>query len=477
MTDGRRCKFCGEAGHNIRSCKSAASARNLVSKFGEIVKSEVPAVAGKFFPLSGFEGNLISMNFKIKDPSLHQTERFNFLDGISYHRRNSIHNAIDNVLKEAGSGNVFSDRCAISAMLVPAFEFEINNLQLGFFIESDSFATSWNKRAEMSLIAEEIDFKISDYIQGKLHEPGGNRYKTLWRKICEHANLTEKYRGWEGKEGEMIRAFLQEAIVDLQKSAANKRTDPNKMFSVISSRLGRTQRSSAAESRCGITGEWMNIDPPQFSFTWRGKPEGAELSFELTDKLKEKLEEAVKQPFLDALFVEAKNHILDVISPNRYYSKHDEAAMSLGTLYRLVNERSFDFSTEAPYNQSYFQSLEVDDDFIFNEEPPPVVVSEWEKVCKTGALSAEYTVKDFIKMGHSGGYAQMFDKGLMMINKFPGIRPDANIEEKSDYDGKWYDCRWIGREYRAGLVPEKFSLSEIVLASLEALVYSEREVK
>jgi len=92
-------------------------------------------------------------------------------------------------------------------------------------------------------------------------------------------------------------------------------------------------------------------------------------------------------------------------------------------------------------------------------------------------LSAEYTVKDFIKMGHSGGYAQMFDKGLMMINKFPGIRPDANIEEKSDYDGKWYDCRWIGREYRAGLVPEKFSLSEIVLASLEALVYSEREVK
>lgn len=330
----------------------------------------------------------------------------------------------------------------------------------------------------MSLIAEEIDFKISDYIQGKMHEPGGNRYKTLWRKICEHTNLTEKYRGWEGKEGEMIRAFLEEAVKELQTSANNKRTDPNKMFSVISSRLGRTERTYSAESRCGVVGEWMHLDPPQISFTWREKPDDWEFSFELTDKLKKKIEEAVKQPFLNELFVEAQNYIYERVSPTRYYrNDRDETSISLNTLYKLVNERSFEFTADLHHERGYFESLEVDDDFFFNEEPPPVVVSEWEKACKTGASSADYTVKDFIKMAHSGGYAQSYDKGLMQARKFPGMYPAVSIEEKNDYDGKYYNVRWVGRDYVAARDAEKFSLSEIVLAAMEALVYSERVIK
>jgi hypothetical protein len=473
---GRNCKFCGERGHNIRSCNSAASARNLISKFGDIVRNEIPTVAGKIFPLSGFEGSLVSMNFKIADNPFHCSENNNFTDGLSYYRRKSINDAIENVLKETSTENRYSDRVIICKMLAPVFE--TNNLQLGFFVEKDSFSTSWNKRAEMSLIAEEIDFKISDYIQDKMHEPGGNRYKTLWRKICEHTNLTEKYRGWEGKEGEMIRAFLEEAVKELQTSANNKRTDPNKMFSVISSRLGRTERTYSAESRCGVVGEWMHLDPPQISFTWREKPDDWEFSFELTDKLKEKIEEAVKQPFLNELFVEAQNYIYERVSPIRYYrNDRDETSISLNTLYKLVNERSFEFTADLHHERGYFESLEVDDDFFFNEEPPPIVVSEWEKACKTGASSADYTVKDFIKMAHSGGYAQSYDKGLMQARKFPGMYPAVSIEEKNDYDGKYYNVRWVGRDYVAARDAENFSLSEIVLAAMEALVYSERVIK
>lgn len=478
MTNKRSCKFCGETGHNIRSCTSAASARNLISKFGRIVQNEVPSVAKKHFPLSGFEGNLISMNFKLADTSTFFAKPENsFIDHLDYYQRRPIDNAIYELLKEAGSTDQYNDHMILGRLLVPVFE--TDNIQLGFFVEEGSFTDHWNSIAEMSLVADEIDFKISNYIQNKLHEPGGNKYKTLWRKICEHTGLTENYRGWEGNEGEVIRSFLEEAVKELQRSAGNKRTDPNKMFAVISSRLGRTQKAPAPKTRCGVYGEWMHIEAPQISFTWRDRNADCKTTIELTDNLKKKIVEAVKQPYVDALFEKARNSIQDFVGGTHFYRHHSEKdALSLDTIYKLLNERHFTFDTNAFYQRRFLvESLEIDDDVLYNEEPPPAVISSWEKACKTGSLSAERTVKDFVKMGHSGGYAQMFEKGLMKKIKFPGLQPELDLQEKSEYDGKWYDSRWVGRRYQPSVSMDTFSLSEIVLAALEALVYSEREVK
>lgn len=477
MTNKRSCKFCGETGHNIRSCTSAASARNLISKFGGIVRSEIPAVARKYFPISGFEGNMILMNFKLADISAYlKDEQYCFTDGFDYYQRSPIDDVINKLLKKAGSTNQYSDRSILQKMLLPVFEED--SLQLGFFVEEDSFSTHWSSRGEMSLVADEIEFKISKYIQSKLHEPGANKYKTIWRKICEHTSLTENYRGWEGNEGEMIRSFLKGAVRELQQSAVNKRTDPNKMFAVISSRLGRTEKAPPPESRCAVFGEWMNIEAPNVSFVLRESPHSSDLSFELTDKLKEELFETIKQPFLDALFSQAKCSVTDYVSDIRYYrNSRERDSIPLHTLYKLLNERSFDIGRNS-YNRAYFiERLEVDNDVIYNEMPPPAIISAWESACKTNALSAESTVKDFVKMGHTGGYAQMFEKGLMKKIKFPGIRVELDLQVKNAYDGKWYGTDYVGRDYQASGTLDSFSLSEIVLAAMEALVYSERGIK
>lgn len=460
----RSCKFCGETGHNIRTCGLAKETTSLLQLFAENTKNDAKKIVEKQLPFSAFEGSLLSVNFKMKDLS----EEVKFYASNSHNDNLNAAEKIREVLKKHSIDfSPYNDPYYISNAFTYTFGGE--DLKIGFFVEKDFFEPRTNRKSvTMSAICQTVDFKSAEYIQKKLASSEDNVFKDIWNKLNIYTGLQDKFTNVEGQEGQVVYHFLQNMAKRLQDSARSKRSDQNRLFSVLVSTLGYSSVPLALDRMHGASGEWMHLQSPEIVVSWN-EIDLSELTFTLTDNIKNELQLLLTGLVEKNLFEYAKACINN-LEGTRYHYGRDQVIDSK-TIKNFLQKNHHEV-----YHSDHFSSFQVEDSFMYKEESPVSVIEGLQNCCKTTTALLDSALSDITKMAHSGGsYAATFEKGTILPHKIQFYLPEE-VQPKPEtvyYGYRNASC------YLGGVAQKEneLSLGEIIVAMLQSLVYSDREIK
>jgi len=466
MTD-RRCKFCGEAGHNIRSCAEVKKAKDFTSRLSDVLAGEAPKIVEKNMPSSSFAGSMISNKLK-----LHEREQplaggsRNIYSGsgiIGYHRWAQIISAIEPEVAKYSSdarndAELFMS-CLTARSAPGAFQ------EISFFVSGENFQapSNWGNQAQRDML-NNVSFDLAPFIQTKLEEPGNNVYKKIWNNICVANQLKDRYSNYEGKEGIIVLSFLEDAFGHLENSASTKRTEIDKLFWTISGQLSRRKGRTSLADHSLVEGEWMNLGSPEFLFEWDPSKASDITNPAILESanLKEQAETLVKACLEDAIFEQAKYLFGD------YYAR-----VNYRQLQKLMEPESIIEDHEL------FESSAYDGGAIKCNEPPQEVMDWVSGILTFDEKSTNASIKEFIKMAHSGGYNQKYEKGKLLYPgsyfQCIGVDEGLGIVLSETNEKVWrINADWRHGNNFVGL--QDTSLSDIVNAALEALCNAEREI-
>ena len=466
MTD-RKCKFCGEAGHNIRSCAEVKKAKAFTSRLSDILAGEGPKIVEKHLPSSSFAGSMISNKLKLNESDKPLagagSTPYTAAGIIGYHRWNKATRALEpEIAKYSSEASNDAHRfmnCLAARSAPGAFQ------EISYFVSGENFQRpgNWGNCAQRDLLRN-VSFDLAPFIQAKLEESGDNVYKKIWNNICITCHLKDRYSNYEGKEGIIVLSFLEGAFRDLEGSARTKRTDIDKLFWTISGQLSQNSRRTILNEFSRVEGEWMNTAPPEFLFEWDSSkaPDITNPAILENTSLKEQAETLMKAALEETTFEAAKQVFSD------YYDR-----VSYSQLQKLMQP-------EAILEDSVlFETSAYDGGAIKCNEPPQDVLDWVSGALTFNERSTNASIKEFIKMAHSGGYNQKYTKGKLynQENYFQGVRVDEGlgILLAGTNEPAWSICGdWQFRIDTNKL--QEVSLSDIVNAALEALCNAEREI-
>jgi hypothetical protein len=460
----RSCRFCGETDHNIRTCGLAKETTSLLQLFAENAKNDAKKIVENQLPFSAFEGSLLSVNFKMKDLS----EEVKFYASNRYSDNLNAEGKIQEVLrKHSIDFSSYNDPYYISNAFTYTFGGE--DLKIGFFVEKDFFEPQTNKKSvTMSAICQTVDFKSAEYIQKKLASSEDNVFKDIWYKLNIYTGLQDKCTNLEGQEGQVVYHFLQSVAKRLQDSARNKRIGQNRLFSVLVSTLGYSSVPLALDRMHGASGEWMHLQAPEIAVSWN-ETDLSQLTFTLTDNIKNELQLLLTDLVEKNLFEYAKSYI-DNLEGTRYYYRRDQVIDSK-TIKNFLQKNHHEVC-----HSDHFSSFQVEDSFMYKEESPASVIEGLQNSCKTTTVLLDSALTDITKMAHSGGgYAAAFEKGTILPHRIQFCLPE---EVQPKPGAHYYGFR--NASCYLGEVTQKeneLSLGEIIVAILQSLVYSDREIK
>jgi len=466
MTD-RRCKFCGEAGHNIRSCAEVKKAKAFTSRLSDVLAGEAPKIVEKNMPSSSFAGSMISNKLKMaeREQPLVGGSRSAFTGSgiVGYHRWGQIINAIESeVAIYSSEARIDAERfmaCLTVRSAPGAFQ------EVSFFVSGENFQTpsNWGNQAQREML-NNVSFDLAPFIQTKLEEPGNNVYKKIWNNICVANQLKDRYSNYEGKEGIIVLSFLEGAFGDLENSARTKRTEIDKLFWTISGQLNSRKGRTSLAAHSLIEGEWMNLGPPEFLFEWdpSNAPDITNPAILENASLKEQVETLLKACLEETIFEQAKYVFGD------YYAR-----VNYSQLQKLMQPEAIIEDHEM------FESSAYDGGAIKCNEPPQDVMDWVSGILTFNEKSTNASIKEFIKMAHSGGYNQKYVRGKLQYPEsyFQSIRVDEGlgIVLSETNEKAWrINPDWRLRNSFVGL--QDVSLSDIINAALEALCGAEREI-
>lgn len=466
MTD-RKCKFCGEAGHNIRSCAEVKKAKAFTSRLSDVLAGEAPKIVEKHMPSSSFAGSMISNKLK-----LHESEQplagghRNVFTGsgiIGYHRWGQIINTLEPEVAKYSSNAKDDAHLFMSCLTVRSAPGAFQ--EVSFFVSGENFQkpSNWGNQAQRDML-NNVSFDLAPFIQAKLEEPGNNVYKKIWNNICVANQLKDRYSNYEGKEGIIVLSFLEDAFGDLENSARTKRTEIDKLFWTISGQLNSRKGRTNLADHSLIEGEWMNLGSPEFLFEWDSSnaPDITNPAILENANLKEQAETLVKAHLEQVIFEQAK-HVF-------------------GDYYARVNYRGLQKLMEPEIiieDHEMFESSAYDGGAIKCNEPPQEVMDWVSGILTFGEKSTNASIKEFIKMAHSGGYNQKYSKGKLLYPgtyfQSIGVDEGLGVVFSETNEKAWRICGdWRHRNSLVGL--QEVSLSDIVNAALEALCNAEREI-
>jgi hypothetical protein len=120
----------------------------------------------------------------------------------------------------------------------------------------------------------------------------------------------------------------------------------------------------------------------------------------------------------------------------------------------------------------YFGSISVTGDIFYEPNPPQQAIDNIVNGAKVANRSIDNATKDFIRMAHSGGYAQTFSGGKLLEYKSYSFSLDKNLGMSTkNYRGEEEALTWMNVAVRGGTV----SLDDIVNSILDAYVNSSRK--
>lgn len=472
----RSCKFCGEEGHNIRSCASLTEARKNIEAFKDGMPEKIQKLLEKDVPNSFLEGSLASCSFtpRKKEKSLQ--------DFIPYYNRlrDACEKEISNILEKYGwDSNYRPDMSKLSNFFhesIVSVEGE-QNQEISFFVSNVGFKPADNRRETeaASGALSRLDIKISDYIQEKIEEPGENKYKKIWNFITSSAKeFSDNYRGYEGKEGWIVASFITNCMVGFNDSKNQKTLRANRCFELILNYFCNKTQNFIQPSDCvRLEGEFFNVSSPSFELKLAFENLADLRGLNSTPEARKDIEEVISNAVRQSFFLDAKS-LLDLHGRSR--AKNETKSISLTKLneFNLKNHFSeYSFWSERTALNGFFQEPGV----------PSDIADFYNKKFNFSQAAREEALKDFIKMAHTGGYYQSFSSGRMQKTRTPHLYVGTNsfLEEKIYSYGttdknQWVPTRCISFNNRYHPHVQGVSLADVVNGAIEALANSEYAV-
>lgn len=465
MTE-RTCRYCGEAGHNVRSCKEKARTTDLAAQILPRLLRDLPTAIKKAAPIHSLDASMIECEVTPRPGDIK----------LSWNQSSDLQNLIvDKINKHSEfqfvDANLLKEHMSIKIK-------EGRNQVLSFFVTGEvPNENHYYFRLQKAIGFLELDF--SGFVQSMLETNSDNQYKKIWKEVVEPTMKNGNYSNYEGKEGALVIAFLRSYIRNVQNSAMNKRNNSGSEFfsSVVSAiHLDSSNKQSAYKNveHTSYEGEWYNDQSPDIEISWVDDERlNRNLSFKLTQALTSEIETSVKEYAQEILFSHAKSVAL------RAGSK----GYSISTISHLIdfmipNYNKLDgVNNTAEVNSPYFSTVTVGGSLFYQEGTPMKATTDIMEKC-TALLQPRKTrdlASDFIKMAHSGGYAQTFEKGKMLNNS----GGSASIARTLDVRQK----KWNGEPEAVTYIPFypgtncAISISDIVNSILEIYAFAEMSSK
>ncbi len=465
MTE-RTCRYCGGTGHNVRSCKEKARTTDLAAQILPRLLRDLPTAIKKAAPIHSLDASMIECKVT-PTPGIIK---------LSWNQASELQNLILDKISNYSKFQ-FED----SRLLKDHMSIEIKGGKdqvLSFFVTGEVSNESHNYfRLHKAIGFLELDY--SGFVQGMLEANSDNQYKKIWKEAVEPTIKNGKYSNYEGKEGALVVAFLRSYLRNIQSSAINKRSSSGSEFftSMLSTIHMDSRNTSSRYKNVEHTiyeGEWYNDQSPDIEIGWMDDERlSRNLSFKPTQALITEIETAVKEYAQELLFKHAKSitlragskgygistisHLIDFMMPN--YNKLDGV------------------SNTTEVNSNYFSTVTVGGNLFYEEGAPPKATADIVQKC-TALLQPRKTrdlASDFIKMTHSGGYAQTFEKGKLLN----GAGGSSSIERSLDVrQNKWNGEPQVVTYIPFYLTPScTISVSDFVNSILEIYAFAEMSSK
>ena len=465
MTE-RTCRYCGEAGHNVRSCKEKARTTDLAAQILPRLLRDLPAAIKKAAPIHSLDASMIECEVTPRPGNIN----------LSWNQSSDLQNLIVDKISNYSKFQIEDSRLLKESMSIKIKEGK--NQVLSFFVTGEvPNENHYYFRLQKAIGFLELDF--SGFVQSMLEANSDNQYKKIWKEVVEPTMKNGNYSNYEGKEGALVIAFLRSHLRNVQSSALNKRNSSgSEFFSSMASaiHLDSSNKSSAYKNveHTKYEGEWYNDQSPDIEISWMDDERlSRNLSFEPTQTLIAEIETAVKEYAQELLFNHAQS--ITLRSASRGYG--------ISTISHLIdfmmpNYNKLDgVNNTAEVNSAYFSTVTVGGNLFYEEGTPMKSTTDMMEKC-TALLQPRKTrdlASDFIKMAHSGGYAQTFEKGKMI----GGSTGSSSIARTLDVRQKKWNSEPETVTYVAFYPVNNcsVSISDLVNSTLEIYAFAEMSSK
>ena len=454
----RTCRYCGESGHNVRKCPGAKRTNSLIRQLEHRLVESAPSVAEACMPISSLEASM--MHCELTPITGHQT--------ISWNAKERASSLIKSAIMRVSENPQLDLEHILRSV---SMEFDCDkNQTISYLITSESCK---EKSANLTELLTNLNLDISTFIQSKFDGDGNNSYKRIWDTISGAQNRNEGafsgYSGIEGNEGEIIKNFLESIMRNMKESAINKRTNSaGPIFDGLTCALGTRSRYSVA-NELEIGGEWFNGESPNINIHWTEFAH-QDLTFDLTSKeeIRSEIESILKTAIEDEVYE-------DAIRCRLVNSRGWDSNVVGERVELMVNNHKDPLgkSNSESVRSCFFSSVSVTGDIFYEPNPPQQAIDNIVNGAKATNRSIDNATKDFIRMAHSGGYAQTFSGGKLQEYKSYSFSLDKNLGVSTkNYRGEEEALRWMNVAVRGGSV----TLDDIVNSILDAYVNSSRKL-
>lgn len=463
----RTCRYCGETGHNTRSCKEDARTTALAEQILPRLLRDLPTAIKKVAPIHSLEASMIECELT-PSPGIIT---------LSWHNRTDIWNLISDKIRSYSKSHYEDSTLFRDSMSIELLEGK--SQLMSFFVTGETPNDYYGISLERTIGFLELDF--DNYAQSMIEANGDNYFKKIWRQIVEPNLKSGEYSNYEGKEGALVVACVRSFFDSIQTSANSKRKDSGSSFfrsmvDAIKMDSNNTRTKFKNLEHTKYEGEWFNDQSPDIKINWVNDEWCSQhLSFKPTQALITEIESSVKEYVQKVLFKNATSMTLQGNNDWAYGSSTIQQLVDfMMPNYNKLDETNNTVKVRSPY----FSSATVGGNFFFEENTPSKAVHRIMEKCasylkprKVSSLSS-----DFIKMAHSGGYNQSFDRGKMLS----GAVGSTTIPKLLDVRQK---CRWNGETKAVGYLPFypdgdcSISISDFVNCALELYAFAEMSTK
>ena len=333
-----------------------------------------------------------------------------------------------------------------------------------------------------------LDLDYNSFVQSRLASSCDNQFKKIWMESVEPALKAGAYTNYEGKEGALVIAFLATICRDLNESNLNKRNNAGSEFfsNIVGAMLGnQASRHYAFDISHFIKyeGEWYCDQPLDIEIGWMNdEPLSLDLSFKLTPALITEIENSVKDSMQDMFFKHATSNV-SIGSKADYsnnWNKCPVISQAINFMLPVYNKLDGSCNTSEVVSP-YFNSVTVGGNLFYEESGCSKTTTHIvEKAAEQFKLSrARSLTNDFIRMAHTGGFSQSFDKGKLMKfrSRSTSIARSLNVRRKSwDNKDDGDAVTFISFAYNRTSTCD-ISISDIVNSILEIYAFAEMSSK
>ena len=458
MSRARVCRFCGDEGHNSRSCRHVKFAEStLRHEVGDRVKSmtdEIVTTNGTGF--SNTAGGLVSINLRLMGTH----GEANKLPARSTSAQYRLNQQVGEIATTTGE-RLSYERIRTIAASCPV---KMTDPKKGFsytftgFVEGE--APDGVQRAGKE-VKEYIEKTYSTdpvkYIQKKLKEDGDNYFKPLNEKILDlyendfTSKLTVRH------QATLLLLFLNNMISTLGRLCGNKRRTIQPAFAhLLAGYRFELSKREEENVKVALLGEQFRS-----KFMWvRENYTGLEIDFSdlpteiasvLTEEQKEIIENVLMETFTEDVSSEIRRTFLTSRShwhstPSDYQIRHDRLQIVIEG--KLIDSLKEWFSRTKFTNMLVVDAAKSSATFSapqLSSEPNEATQKRIHRYTKPLYRSNGFA-KECSSIAHSGGYSQPFEDGFiksayafprLSVNTF-GLSDDRNSIYIDDKHGHGY---------------------------------------